>query len=151
MIRCLEQGVAAWLEKPCPADQLCRAILLVNEGGAMLSSQAANVLLQYFRARGASIETLSRREREVLAYLSRGSPVQEIARGLKVTKGTIRTHMHRIFVKLGVKSQAEALAKYFNSANLHQPPAAESAAKRAQPAAAPPEAPHPAPLCQTHA
>jgi DNA-binding NarL/FixJ family response regulator len=110
----LEEGVSAWLDKPCPTDQIMRAILLVHEGGTVLSSNAARTILGYFRARGISVHALSRREKEVLDQVAQGLQGEEIAKKLELCKGTVRTHIHRILHKLKVKSQTEALAKYFN-------------------------------------
>jgi DNA-binding NarL/FixJ family response regulator len=114
LFRTLEEGVSGWLDKPCQPDQLARAILMVQEGGAVLSNQAARIITQHFTARGLSIQSLSTREREVLGYLSERLDLAEIARRLGVTQGTIRSHIHKILLKLGVKSQTEALAKYLN-------------------------------------
>jgi DNA-binding NarL/FixJ family response regulator len=114
LIRILEEGVAGWLQKPCSPDQIMRSILLANEGGALLSSQVALTLLRYFRARGQSVHSLSKREREVLGCLAVGLSADDMARRLSVSKGTIRSHLRKILLKLGVRSQTEALAKYFN-------------------------------------
>ncbi len=54
-----------------------------------------------------STETLSRREREVVAELTRGGRVPTIAQRLSISPTTVRNHLQRIFWKLGVHSQAE--------------------------------------------
>ena len=55
VFRTLEAGVSGWLQKPCTADQIVRALLTVHEGGAVLSNQVARQILDYFHARGASV------------------------------------------------------------------------------------------------
>jgi DNA-binding CsgD family transcriptional regulator len=50
----------------------------------------------------------------VLGCLAVGLSADDMARRLSVSKGTIRSHLRKILLKLGVRSQTEALAKYFN-------------------------------------
>jgi DNA-binding CsgD family transcriptional regulator len=56
-----------------------------------------------------SVQTLSKREQEVVAELRSGSRVQTIARQLSISPTTVRNHLQRIFWKLGVHSQAELI------------------------------------------
>jgi two-component system nitrate/nitrite response regulator NarL len=53
---------------------------------------------------------LSARELDVLAGMSRGETTKGVARTLGVSVKTIENHKTRIFAKLGVRSQAEAVA-----------------------------------------
>ena len=48
---------------------------------------------------------LSPRERDVMHLAANGAANKEIARELKVTEGTVKIHLHRIYQKLGVKSR----------------------------------------------
>jgi DNA-binding NarL/FixJ family response regulator len=48
---------------------------------------------------------LSAREREVTLLAAKGFANKEIARELKVTEGTVKLHLHRVYLKLGVKSR----------------------------------------------
>ena len=50
-------------------------------------------------------DALSARERDVMLLAARGFANKEIARELKVTEGTVKIHLHRIYQKLGVKSR----------------------------------------------
>jgi DNA-binding NarL/FixJ family response regulator len=110
----LEAGISGWLDKPCAADQIVRAILILKEGGAVLCSQAARRLLDHFDARGTLLDTMTGREREVMLLLSEGRLSEDIAARLGVAKATLRTHIKNILEKLKVGSRAEALAKYLN-------------------------------------
>jgi DNA-binding CsgD family transcriptional regulator len=58
-----------------------------------------------------TLESISPREREVLAHLLRGLRVNTIARALHVSPHTVRNHLKAIFQKLGVNSQAELIVK----------------------------------------
>jgi DNA-binding NarL/FixJ family response regulator len=112
----LEAGVSGWLQKPCTAEQLIRAILVLHMGGAVLSSEVSRQILGYFHARGASVDSLTAREREVLGHLGSGCLAKDMATKLGISKETIRTHVRHILVKLKANSRAEALAKYLNPA-----------------------------------
>ena len=112
----LEAGVSGWLQKPCTADQIVRAIFVLREGGAVLGNQLARHVLDYFNARGKSVDALSTRERQILAHLVRGFGAPEIAGRLGISKDTFRTHVRNILVKLKVNSRTEAVAKYLNPA-----------------------------------
>jgi LuxR family maltose regulon positive regulatory protein len=57
------------------------------------------------------VEPLSEREQEVLRLLAAGRSNQEIADALYVTVGTVKTHTHRIYAKLGVRGRTEAIAR----------------------------------------
>ena len=56
-----------------------------------------------------SYETLTRRERDVLAELAKGSSNQTIATTLGMSVRTVETHLSHIYLKLGVKSRAAAV------------------------------------------
>ncbi len=54
------------------------------------------------------VEPLSERELEVLQLLAAGMSNQEMAQQLVITVGTIKSHVHHIYSKLGVKDRLEA-------------------------------------------
>jgi DNA-binding NarL/FixJ family response regulator len=114
LLQTMECGVSGWLQKPCTADQIVRAILVLHDGGSVLSSQVARKLLDYFHARGLSVDCLTLREREVMALLSHGQLPPQIAHKLSVSRATVRTHVRNILLKLKANSRTEAVAKYLN-------------------------------------
>jgi LuxR family maltose regulon positive regulatory protein len=57
------------------------------------------------------IETLSKREIDVLQLLAKGLPRQEIASTLVLSLNTVKTHIRNIYSKLGVHNQMQAVAK----------------------------------------
>ncbi len=58
-----------------------------------------------------SLPLLSPRERLILTYLDRSSPLIEIGSTLFVTRNTVKTQVRAIYAKLGVHSRAEAVAR----------------------------------------
>jgi DNA-binding NarL/FixJ family response regulator len=113
-VEALEAGASAYLPKPCGAEELVRTVRTVQEGGAVVSSNVAKVIMDYFRARGSVGRLLTDRERQILTCLSRGLSQQAIATELGIDKATVRTHVRNIFGKLNVHSSAEAIAFYLN-------------------------------------
>lgn len=53
---------------------------------------------------------LSEREHEILGQLARGLGNREIARALFISEATVKTHLGRIYAKLGVETRAGAVA-----------------------------------------
>lgn len=58
--------------------------------------------------RDRRIDTLTRRETEVLAHLVAGKRNKDIARALGVSELTIQNHLHHVFLKLGVSTRTQA-------------------------------------------
>jgi len=58
------------------------------------------------------VNLLTRREEEVFAFLFDGMQDKEIASQLGIGSATVHTHMHRLFVKLGVHSRRKLLEKF---------------------------------------
>jgi DNA-binding NarL/FixJ family response regulator len=114
VVEALEAGARAYLPKPCAADELVRAIWTVLNGGAVVSSTVARLIVDYFRARGSIISRLTDRERQVLTCLSAGLSQPAIAVKFGIDRLTVRTHVHNILAKLDAHSTAEAIALYLN-------------------------------------
>lgn len=79
----------------------------------MLSPAVASRLVSAVRA-PAPAESLSAREREVLALVARGTSNREIARVLFISEATVKTHLTHLYNKLGVKDRAAAVARAYD-------------------------------------
>lgn len=66
------------------------------------------------------LETLTDRELEVLRLIGRGASKAEIGERLYVSEGTVKTHVGRVFVKLGVRDRSAAIVTAFD-ANVVRP------------------------------
>ena len=58
---------------------------------------------------GSGVDTLTAREREVLAMISQGSSNKHIARVLEISPETVKSHVKHIFLKLAVSTRTEAV------------------------------------------
>jgi DNA-binding NarL/FixJ family response regulator len=103
----LDAGLRGIVLKDAPLTDLPRAIELVAGGGSYLDPVLGGALA------GASPDEprLTTREREVLRLLSHGRTNAEIGAELFLSPETIRTHVHKAVVRLGVRNRTEAVAK----------------------------------------
>lgn len=97
-------------------DQLPSAIDDVLDGGAPMNSSIAKRVLQYVSKtkveKNKNIETLTKRELEILELVVRGFSYKMVAAELNVATETVRTHIKKIYKKLQVNSATEAIYKY---------------------------------------
>jgi DNA-binding NarL/FixJ family response regulator len=114
LFQALEAGVSGWLQKPCTAEQIVHAIMILHKGGAVLSEPVAHKILEYFRARGSSVACLSYRERQILDFCGQGMQAAEVAEKLGLSRSTVRTHVRKMLLKLKASSLTEAVAKHLN-------------------------------------
>ena len=114
VVRIIQSGARGFVLKEAPAEELVRAIEMVNAGEAYFSPDVARVALNKFvQGVGTSPETpvLTNREREVLMLIADGLSNKEIACQLDVGVRTVETHRERIMRKLDIHSVA-GLTKY---------------------------------------
>ena len=105
----LAAGAQGYLLKDALPEELARGIRSVMRGGAALEPEVAARLIERM-AEGERGDELSRRELEVLRLLAAGASNKAVATQLGLSENTVKTHISRIFAKLGVQSRAEAVA-----------------------------------------
>jgi DNA-binding NarL/FixJ family response regulator len=111
----LRAGASGFLLKDVPARQLVAAIRTIGEGDALLSPSITRRLIEEFAASRAPVDTapgldeLTPRELEVLRLLATGKTNSEIAAELIVGETTVKTHVTRILMKLGVRDRVQAV------------------------------------------
>lgn len=117
LIEALEAGASGYLTKECPLSELIEATRAVSRGETLIPPRMLGSLLSRLirRRREQSeaiqrISRLTRREREVLAYLAEGRDNDGIAQALVISPETARTHIQNVLGKLGVHSRLEAAA-----------------------------------------
>jgi two-component system response regulator DesR len=100
--RAVDAGVSGFLLKDAPPDELASAIRRTAKGEKVIDSQLAHAAL----SEGSS--PLTPRERDVLAMSVRGASVEEVARSLHLTNGTVRNHLSIAIQKLNAHNRTEA-------------------------------------------
>lgn len=111
----LRAGASGFLLKDVPARQLSAAIRTVGEGDALLSPSITRRLIEEFAASRAPVDSapgldeLTPRELEVFQMLATGKTNGEIAAELIVGETTVKTHVTRILMKLGVRDRVQAV------------------------------------------
>jgi DNA-binding NarL/FixJ family response regulator len=128
VISSLEAGATGYLLKDSAPQRLVEDIRVVHGGGSPISPLIARRLLTYFRrdktARPASLPgtagsaaeaaQLSPRELQVLELITKGFSYEEIAGLMSVTRNTVLSFVRRIYAKLDVRSQIEAVTEARN-------------------------------------
>lgn len=107
IVRAVEAGAAGYLLKDTSRADLLAAIVSAARGETVLSPSVATRLVT--RMRAPATETLSRRETEVLALVARGLTNAEIGKALFISETTVKTHLLRVFTKLGVSDRTAAV------------------------------------------
>lgn len=107
IVRAVEAGAAGYLLKDTSRADLLAAIVAATRGETVLSPSVATRLVT--RMRAPVTETLSRRETEVLALVARGLTNAEIGKALFISETTVKTHLLRVFTKLGVSDRTAAV------------------------------------------
>jgi DNA-binding NarL/FixJ family response regulator len=104
----LEAGAAGYLLKDADADDVAQAIRAAVAGQMHLDDGVARLLADSLRAPRRPADTLTPREREVLALVARGASNRQIAETLVVSERTARTHVSAILAKLDLVSRTQA-------------------------------------------
>jgi DNA-binding NarL/FixJ family response regulator len=112
----LRAGASGFLLKDAPADQLVTAVRSLAAGDALIDPVITRRLISRFTlaARGpgglpGELRQLTARELDVLRLLARGLSNIEIARELVVEENTVKTHVSRILMKLGLRDRVQAV------------------------------------------
>jgi DNA-binding NarL/FixJ family response regulator len=113
----LHAGASGFLLKDTPPEQLVAAIEVVANGEALLSPTITRrVIAEFVKGRGPKprahfprLEDLTARELEVLQLIARGLSNAEIAKTLFVSETTVKTHVARILMKLGLRDRVQVV------------------------------------------
>ncbi|QLJ03734.1 response regulator transcription factor [Streptomyces sp. NEAU-sy36] len=103
----IEAGATGYLLKDADPEDLAAAVRTAAAGRTTLAPTVAERLVNRLRAPGTA---LTRRETEVLALVADGLSNQAVARRLHLTEGTVKSHLARVYAKLGVESRTAAVA-----------------------------------------
>jgi len=122
----LRAGASGFLLKDASAGELATAVRLVAAGDALLSPGVTRRLIAEFARMGAprspgrqQLDGLTERESEVLALVARGMSNAEIAGYLVVAEQTVKTHVSRILMKLGLRDRTQAVVLAYETGLVH--------------------------------
>jgi len=123
----LRAGASGFLLKDTPAEQLAEGVRVVARGDALLAPSVTRRLLDEFALVGGAVaappapaevpglDELTTRELEVFRLLARGLSNAEIAADLVVSETTVKTHVARVLMKLGLRDRVQAVVLAYES------------------------------------
>jgi len=124
----LRAGASGFLLKDAAPAEIVNAVRSVVAGEAWLDPAVARRLIDEFAARPephtptpAEMAQLTPREREVLSLMARGLSNADVAVELFISEATVKTHLARVMMKLGVREKAQAVAAAYQTGLVHPP------------------------------
>jgi DNA-binding NarL/FixJ family response regulator len=111
----LSAGASGFLLKRTKPEELISAIHAVADGDSLLSPSVTRRVIDRMATQpvaglsGARLEKLTPREREVLELIGRGLSNREIAESFVIEESTVKTHVKRILMKLGLRDRVQAV------------------------------------------
>jgi DNA-binding NarL/FixJ family response regulator len=118
----LRAGASGFLLKDAPPEELVHAVRVVERGDALIAPSITKRLIEEISQRPAqqgaapeALESLTQRELEVLQLMARGLSNHEIAQELFVSDTTVKTHVGRVLMKLGLRDRVQAVVLAYES------------------------------------
>jgi DNA-binding NarL/FixJ family response regulator len=117
----LRAGASGFLLKDVPPEQLAAGIRVVARGEALLAPSITRRLIEEFAraaapaAQPSGFDELTDREVEVFKLIARGLSNAEIAAELVVSETTVKTHVARVLMKLGLRDRVQAVIFAYES------------------------------------
>lgn len=118
----LRAGASGFLLKDAPPEDLVQAVGVVARGEGLIAPSITKRLIEEIAQRPPqhtappeALRSLTQRELEVLQLVARGLSNQEIAKELFVSETTVKTHVGRVLMKLGVRDRVQAVVLAYES------------------------------------
>ena len=122
----LRAGASGFLLKDAPPEELVRGVRVLARGDALIAPSVTRRLIEEISKRpsrdvtpAAALESLTQRELEVLEHIARGLSNHEIAEELFVSETTVKTHVGRVLMKLGLRDRVQAVVLAYESGVVH--------------------------------
>ena len=108
----LQEGAAGFFSKESSRSELVAAVLSCAKGQDVVAPNlAAGLVGEIQRRTESSAPTLSAREREVLGYIAGGQTIPAMAKEMFLAPSTVKTHVQRLYEKLGVSDRGSVVAE----------------------------------------
>ena len=112
IVESIRAGAKGYLLKDMPADELVQAIRLACQGYAQLAPGLLEKLMKNplgiaKPTDSAEFNMLTKREQQVLQFISKGATNREIAEQLVVAEGTVKTHVTHLLNRLDCRNRAQ--------------------------------------------
>ncbi|RJL30376.1 response regulator transcription factor [Bailinhaonella thermotolerans] len=117
----LRNGASGFLVKDTEPAELIQAVRVVARGDALLSPSITRRLIEEYASRAKeplptrNLDSLTDREREVLALVGAGLSNEEIAEKLFMSPATAKTHVSRAMMKLQARDRAQLVVTAYES------------------------------------
>jgi DNA-binding NarL/FixJ family response regulator len=118
----LSAGASGFLLKRTSPEELIAAIHTVAAGDSLLSPAVTRRVIERMARQptvdpssSGRLDVLTPREREVLELMARGLSNGEIAAALVVEESTVKTHVRRVLMKLGLRDRVQAVISAYES------------------------------------
>jgi len=112
----LQAGASGFLLKDALPDELVHAVRVIAAGDALLAPRVTRMMIEHFADRRprtpqarARLHELTERELEVLTLIGGGSSNAEIGAALFIAEQTVKTHVGKVFAKLGLRDRVQAV------------------------------------------
>lgn len=108
----IQAGVSGYLLKDSSAEELVNAARLAMEGKAVIHPKLTRAFIEEVQTvdRRGKEAPLSKRETQILQRVAYGATTKEVAEELGISPHTVKTHLERVFEKLGAGDRAQAVA-----------------------------------------
>ena len=105
-------GASGYLSKEATRREICDAVARVARGETVFAAEVQNGLAREIRLRSSEdASLLTPREHEILELTAAGLSAPEIGQRLYLSPATVKTHLQRLYTKLGVSDRAAAVAE----------------------------------------
>jgi DNA-binding NarL/FixJ family response regulator len=128
----LNAGASGFLLKRTKPEELIAAIHTVAEGDALLSPSVTRRVVDRMAVQpvpvsaGRRLDQLTPRELEVLEHVAQGLSNREIAEAFVIEESTVKTHVKRILMKLGLRDRVQAVILAYETGLVRPGPKADS-------------------------
>lgn len=111
---CIERGANGYMLKPFKLDDILSHLVIIRNGGTLLSPQVATKLFNRIRKNNHNVVDikdygLTGREEQVVNELVKGMTYKEIACVLNISSTTVNDHLKNVYKKMGVRTKSELM------------------------------------------